>query len=210
MRTTAPREGQDHDTLLPVAAAFVGALVIGALGAALPSQRAAAQASPPCTSIENDAERLACYDRALRAASPAPAAQTPAAPPAQAPAAQTAPTAAPNAPSATPAAAEPSNRRRIRESAAPAAPAAPAAGASAEDDDERIIPIVIIGMNGHPGREMYFTAQDGTRWVQTDSQRVVGLPDPPFEAELKPGTLGSQFLVPKDRGRPIRVRAAER
>jgi hypothetical protein len=46
--------------------------------------------------------------------------------------------------------------------------------------------------------------------VQTDSQRVVGFPDPPFEAELKPGTMGSQFLVPKERGRAIRVRAVER
>jgi hypothetical protein len=46
--------------------------------------------------------------------------------------------------------------------------------------------------------------------VQTDSQRVVGLPDTPFEAELKSGMMGSYFLAPKDRGRAIRVRASDR
>ena len=185
MRIAAPSEGQDHDTLLLTSAAFLGALAIGTLTAALPWQSAVAQGSPPCTAIEDDAQRLACYDRALRSA------QTPAAPVAPAPAA-------------------PRSERRIRESAAPVAPAAPAAGSSADDDDDdRAIPIVIIGMRAHPGRETHFTAEDGTQWVQIDSQRVVGLPEPPFAAEIQPGTMGSQFLVPKDRGRAIRVRAAE-
>jgi len=210
MRTLAPREGQDHDTLLPTAAAFLLAFTAGALTAALPSQTAEAQAGPPCTAIQDDAERLACYDRALRSA--APAAQTPAAPAAQAPA-QPAPAAqsAPSSPAATSSSPAPApSERRIRDTAAPVAPAAPVAGSSADDDDDdKIIPIVIIGTRGHPGREMYFTAEDGRTWVQTDSQRVVGLPDPPFEAEIKPGTMGSQFLVPKNRGRAIRVRAAE-
>ena len=59
-----------------------------------------------------------------------------------------------------------------------------------------------------PGREANFTAQDGSIWVQTDSQRLTGIPDPPFDAELKPGAMGSYFLVPKEQGRAIRVRAA--
>jgi hypothetical protein len=88
------------------------------------------------------------------------------------------------------------------------APAAPTAGRAANDDG--IVPIVIVGMRGLPGRETIFTAADGATWVQTDTQRVAGLPDPPFEAELKPGSLGSYFLVPKEHGRAIRVRAASR
>jgi len=217
MRTAAPSEGQDNDTLLLISAAFLGALAIAALTSALPWQPALAQGSPPCTAIEDDTERLACYDRALRAA------QTPAAPVApapvgqssagQTPAAQSVPAASATAPASTstsPAPAAPRGERRIRESAAPVAPAAPAAGSSANDDNEdRAIPIVIIGMRAHPGRETHFTAEDGSQWVQIDSQRVVGLPEPPFAAEIKPGTMGSQFLVPKDRGRAIRVRAAE-
>jgi hypothetical protein len=121
----------------------------------------------------------------------APAAQSSAP---QAPATQAAPT---------------TSERRVRDSAAPAAPAAPAAGGSADDDDDGVIPIVIVGVRAHPGRETYFTAEDGTTWIQTDSQRVVGLPEPPFEAQIKPGSMGSSFLVPKERGRAIRVRASQ-
>jgi hypothetical protein len=204
MRTAAPREGLDHDTLLSKPAAFGRALLAAAALGASPWQPAAAQNGPPCTAITNDAERLACYDRALRgtAAEPAP----PAAPPVAAPAGA--------APSAPPPAETPRRERTVRESAAPAAPAAPAARAAGASGDERdgnrIVPIVIVGMRGLPGRETIFTTQDGTNWVQTDTQRIAGLPEPPFEAELKPGSLGSYFLVPKDHGRAIRVREGNR
>jgi hypothetical protein len=213
MRTAAPREGQNHDTLLPKAGGFAAALALAALTAPLPWQPAAAQAAVPCTAIESNEERLACYDRALRAASPAPASQTPPVPAAQtpgaqAPAAQSAAESAAAAPSAI--AEQPP--RNIRESTAPTAPAAPEAAAAGrtEDDDDRIVPIVIVGVRTLPGRETTFTAEDGGIWVQTDSQRVVGLPDTPFEAEIKPGAIGSSFLVPKERGRAIRVRSADR
>jgi hypothetical protein len=79
---------------------------------------------------------------------------------------------------------------------------APAAGA----DDDGIVALVIVGVRALPGRETTFTAEDGTTWVQTDGQRIVSLPDAPFNAELKPGAMGSFFLVPNDRGRAIRVR----
>lgn len=184
MRIAAPRDGRDHDTL-PLAGAFTPALLIAALIALFPWQPAAAQAAVPCTAISDDEERLACYDRALRAASPA--APTPAAPPGQAPAAQAPATQAPAA--RTP----------------PAAPGAQTPTAPREDGDEAI-PIVIVGVRTLAGRETTFTAQDGATWVQTDSQRIVGLPETPFEAELKPGAMGSRFLVPMGRGRAIRVR----
>jgi hypothetical protein len=152
--------------------------------AVCPWQPAGAQAAVPCTAIADDEERLACYDRALRAASP-PAAPTPAA---QAPAAPAAPAA------------------QTRASPAPPPASAPAARRT---NDEEVIPIVIVGVRTPQGRETTFTAQDGTTWVQTDSQRVVGLPETPFDAELKAGAMGSRFLVPAGRGRAIRVRRVE-
>jgi hypothetical protein len=121
------------------------------------------------------------------------------------------PVAAPSAPAPVAAAAEqPRRERSIRESAAPAAPAARAAPIAGRDDDEQIVPVVIVGVRALPGREATFTAEDGTLWVQTDSQQIVGLPDTPFDAELKSGAMGSRFLVPKDRARAIRVREATR
>jgi hypothetical protein len=191
MRTAAPREGRDHDTSLPGAGAVAVAVLLAALTAELPSHDAAAQ-DPPCTAITDDAERLACYDRALRATSPAPAAPAPIA--TSAPAART-PAPAAQAP-ATPA------------TATPATPSSQAQ--SKRDAAEEIVPIVVVGVRTLQGRETRFTAQDGGVWVQTDSQRIVGLPDTPFDAELKRGAMGSQFLVPKDGGRAIRVRPVER
>jgi len=127
------------------------------------------QGAQSCTAIDNDAARLACYDRALRPTPPAAVAPAPAEPAA----------------------------------APPPRAAAPVAGAAR---DEGIVPIVVVGIRALPGREATFTTEDGTRWVQTDSQRLVSLPDTPFDAEIKPGTMGSSFLVPKERGRAIRVR----
>jgi hypothetical protein len=187
MRNAAPREGRDHATLLPCPGAVVLA-ALAALAAELPAQRPAAQ-SAPCTTIADDAERLACYDRALRAAAPeapAPAAQTPAPAPAE-----------PPRPAAS----------------TPAAAPVPEASASAEprrDAGKETIAIVVVGVRSLPGRETAFTTEDGATWVQTDSQRVVGLPATPFEAELEAGAMGSNFLVPKNGARAIRVRPAER
>jgi len=152
-----------------------------------------AQGAVPCTAIADDAERLACYDKALRPVAPAPAATPePAAPL----------TARPD---------ERRQERRVRESvasapaAAPPAPAAPRAGARA---DVAIVPVVVVGMRALPGRETTFTTEDGVAWVQTDSQQLVGLPATPFTAEIRPGAMGSYFLVPTERGRAVRVRPA--
>ena len=184
-------------------------LLLAAL-TALPWQAAPAQG--PCTAITDDAERLACYDRALRGAPPAAATPSAAAPPAAAPTQNNVPAAtAPAAAAASaPAAAAPITtqpERAVRESTAPAAPAAPVAGATSAEP--QIIPLVIVDWRALPGREANFTAADGTIWVQTDSQRLSGMPDAPFDAELKPGAMGSYFLVPKEKGRAIRVRAAK-
>jgi hypothetical protein len=73
-----------------------------------------------------------------------------------------------------------------------------------------MIPIVVVSVRSLPGRETAFTTKDGATWVQTDSQRIYGLPDTPFDAELKPGAVGSTFLVPKTGSRAIRVKLVER
>lgn len=188
MHTAAMEEGQDHDTLLQGLGAIVLAILVIIAAGAVPARPAAAQGAVPCTAIENDAERLACYDRALRPT-----------PTGSAPAAQR-----PTAPTGTEIA--PRDERRVRESTARPAPAAPAVA----QRDDGIVPLVIVGVRALPGRETTFTTDDGTRWVQTDSQQIVGLPEAPFEAELKPGAMGSRFLQPKDHPRAIRVRMVNR
>ena len=166
---------------------------LAALAAEFPARQPAAQ-SAPCTTIADDAERLACYDRALRGSSPQPVTPAPAVQP---------PATAPVQTSSAPA---PSTQ-------APASAPTPAAAASAEPQRgaaKEPIAIVVVGVRTLAGRETAFTAQDGTTWVQTDSQRVIGLPDTPFDAVLKPGAMGSKFLVPKDGARGIRVRSVDR
>jgi len=204
MRTLVLKKRQDHDTLLSRTAASGSVLLLAAL-TALPWQAAPAQG--PCTAITDDAERLACYDRALRGAPPA----TTPPPAAAAPTQNTAPAAAAPAAAAPAAAAAAAPittqpERTVRESTAPAAPAAPVAGGTRAEP--QIVPLVIVDWRALPGREANFTAQDGSIWIQTDSQRLTGIPDPPFDAELKPGAMGSYFLVPKEQGRAIRVRSA--
>ena len=76
------------------------------------------------------------------------------------------------------------------------------------EDADAVVSIVVVGVRTLPGRETTFTAQDGTAWVQTDSQRIAGLPKTPFDAEIKPGAMGSTFLLPKGHGRAVRVRRA--
>src|SRR5262245_1270813 len=193
MSTAALREARDHDTSLPGAAAVAAAVILAALAAQFSPPRAAAQ-SAPCTAIQDDAERLACYDRALRAAPAAPSPQSPAA---QAPAAQsTAPqssSAAVTAPSASAPAAS---------SAGATSPASAATATAAPTQEaNKIVPIVVVSVRVVPGRAAVFTTRDGATWVQNDGQTITGLPDTPFDADLKPGAMGSQFLVPKDFGR---------
>ena len=189
MRSAASQERQDHATLFRSTAAAAALIAVAALAVG-PWQPAAAQGAVPCTAIENDAQRLACYDRALRPAPNAPAAQ---------PSASAAPQATEIAPR---------GERTVRQSAAPAAAAAPVAGTASRVTD--VIPIVIVGVRTLPGRETIFTAQDGATWVQTDGQQLLRLPETPFEAQIQPGAMGSRFLLPKDYPRRVRVRSASR
>jgi hypothetical protein len=99
----------------------------------------------------------------------------------------------------------PSSQPAASTAAAPA-PQAPPSPEPQRDADKEAIAIVVVSVRALPGRETQFTTQDGATWVQTDSQRIAGLPDTPFDAELRPGAMSSQFLVPKNGARAIRVR----
>ncbi len=177
----------------------LGALAAIALAAGTvlhtPYAVAQSQNAQRCTAIDNDAERLTCYDRALRPAA-----------------------AANPAPSKTIATENRATRpeRAVREStasAAPAAPAAPAppaaatarrAPAAAQEESADVVPIVIVQIRALPGRAATFVTDTGDTWVQTDTQRV--LPSVPFKASIKAGSVGSSFLVPEDYARSFRVR----
>jgi hypothetical protein len=82
-------------------------------------------------------------------------------------------------------------------------PASPAPATATKDE---IVTIVITNVRTTPGRGSTFTAADGTVWAQNDGQTISRLPATPFDAELKPGAMGSRFLVPKGYSRSIRVR----
>lgn len=177
------------------------------LTGALPSASALAQnelsaalQALECVRIEQDRERLRCYDAALRAPAPAarqpqadapPAARTPqrreaepAPPPARAAAA---------APAATPAT-----------PASPTAAAAPSRAAAARSQPTtETIRVRIVSVRRDNTANATFVTDDGQVWRQTDGRRV-NLDEPPFAAEIRPGALGSSFLVP-DGKRAIRA-----
>ncbi len=196
---------------LAALAAVACATLTTTAGVLLP-QRALAQAA--CTEIDNDSERLACYDRALRPARAAPAgapraAAAPQAPVAAAPAPSAAATAPTNNELGTARSVEQRKARDVRAAAAAAAapPAAPsAAGAPASALDPGIVPIVIVNVRALPGRnDRVFTTDGGVVWVQTDNAKLA-FPETPFDAQIKPGAMGSYFLVTSERNRAIRVR----
>jgi hypothetical protein len=186
------------------ALAALACAVVTAGGLAPHRAFAQAEAARPCTEIESDSERLACYDRALRPARPAAAA-----PPATgAPPATAAPPPAAPVELGTARSVEPRSARTARAQAAAAPPAAPSAPGAAQAPDEaaEIVPIVIVRVREIPGRsDRSFTTDNGVVWIQTDSSNL-RFPETPFDAQIKPGAMGSYFLVTKDRNRAIRVR----
>ncbi len=194
-------------SLLPAEKLAALALVACAM---LQPPGAAAQVTP-CAAIQNDAERLACYDRASH---PEPAA----APTRQsAPAATTAPPA-----TTTPAPVVPEDRGTRRERSAPEvtaskAPAPPPAPVAAEAPRPRraadaikeappeILPVVIVQIRSSPGHAATFVTDQGDVWVQTD-RPLARYPQTPFKASIQPGAMSSLFLVPENPGGSIRVR----
>jgi hypothetical protein len=186
-----------HDTApfatLAAALAIVGSL----LGAAVYAQSSPESPANECAKIEDDTDRLDCYDRALRGAAEA----------SSSPAAPTAPDSSSNA-RETPRDAVATRPPAPAAPTAPTARSAPRAPAADDAAEAEVIPIVVVAMREMNGGNIVFTTANGERWVQTDGRQNY-YPKVPFEAEIKPGAMNSHFLVPNERGRSVRVRRAE-
>jgi hypothetical protein len=159
-------------------------------------------AARACATIGDDEDRLGCYDRTLRRTTTAAASSSPesAEPRAGAVASATRPAeAARGSTDEVP-------QVQIRAPAAAAATRAPATGSpggGAAASEERLVTVVEV-RSGAPNAAL-FVMDDGSIWRQTDSRRFMPL-DVPFAAQIRPGALGSFFLVPTERGRAVRVR----
>lgn len=155
----------------------VPALVLAGLGGA-PSDALAQQdpaAARACTSITADAERLACYDRALRAA-PAEHPQTgrSESTPPRTESSPAAPTA-----STPPARSETRAQRKARKE-------------SAAKKNE--LEVTIVKVDEIRGRgDLFFITDDGQVWRQTDEKSFYP-PKPPFHALISTSRFGTQFL----------------
>ncbi len=165
----------------------------------------------PCTAITDDAERLACYDRALARRSAPRGADRRAAPPRRPP--QPPRRAAPRPRQqrpprrrAAPITTQP--ERTVRESTAPAAPAAPVAGATSAEP--QIVPLVIVDVRALPGRETTFTAA-GRHDLGTDRQPAPHRHCPTRRStpSSSPAPWAATSSCPKERGRAIRVRLGD-
>jgi len=139
----------------------------------------AAQDTTSCAQIAAAAERLACYDRAL--------------PPTETPSATTPPVA--------PLHSAPSQPPPLVDVATPAA--APSSGTDAEQPEAT--PVVVVGMRKYPGRSATFMTDKGDVWIQIGAESVY-LPKVPFDAELRPASMGTYFLRPSDYGWRVQVR----
>ena len=166
---------------------FAAALLLAGLGAAMAMQPGAAlaQRSIPCAQVVDAAERLACYDRASPTAPPA-AAVTPISPPSE-PTRATPEAEAPVAPTAT------------------VPPPATAPPTTTQRRPPETLPIVVVAVRKLPGRSARFTTDNGEVWIQTGAEGVY-VPKAPFDADLRPASMGTFFLRPRDHGWPVHVR----
>ncbi len=179
-----------------------------------------------CPSIENDHDRLECYDHAMRGTAHAPEpAQAPAPTPAQAPAPAAAAvpvvgaaavgaaaahaaetTAAPAATTSSTISTSPHNPRNTT-AATPPQPGAPPTFDPSTGAPTAIFPVVVLSALSRPGFGTEFTTDKGGVWIQMETKPLT-LPNTPFTAELQPGKFGSTFLVLPNRKLGIRVRAS--
>jgi hypothetical protein len=139
----------------------------------------AAQDTTSCAQIATAAERLACYDRAL--------------PPAGTPSGILPPVEPQH-----PAPAQPTPFVEVAASAA-----APSGGTDAEQSEAT--PVVVVGMRKYPGRSATFMTDKGDVWIQIGAESVY-LPKVPFDAELRPASMGTYFLRPSEYGWRVQVR----
>lgn len=72
-----------------------------------------------------------------------------------------------------------------------------------DEDEERTVLVVDVNTS-IPGRAIFVT-DGGERFEQTTGRSDLFLPSTPFEASIRPGAMGSSFLVPAGQRRAIRV-----
>jgi hypothetical protein len=154
-----------------------------------------------CSALSSDTARLACYDAVLRDGRGPAAGASSAAPAARADRGSPTTVPPPQAPQGG-SAAESVGQVEI-----------PAPRTSAETrprpgrqviEEPTAYPVTIVDIP-RTRPETVFVTEDGDIWIQNDTRRL-NLPDTPFAAELRPGALGSYFLVPEGSSRAVRVR----
>jgi hypothetical protein len=148
-------------------------------GATTRDSAAAAQDATSCAKIGTAAERLACYDRVLPPPETASTVTPPVAPPQPAPARPAPPLAEGAQPGAT--------------------------QSSTEAEQQQATSVVVVGMRKHPGRSASLITDNGDVWLQIGAESVY-LPKVPFDAELRPASMGTYFLRPIDHGWRVHVR----
>jgi hypothetical protein len=177
MAISVPMNASSRKRRTRVERFVAGVVLIAALGAPAFQQRPVLAQEIHCAQIATAAERLACYDRAL--------------PPVEA-----APPAVPQP--------QPQSRAEPSRPVAVSPAAAPSAGAEPREEPEAT-PVVIVGMRKYSGRSASFTTDKGDVWIQIGAESVY-LPKVPFDAELRPASMGTYFLRPRDYGWRVHVR----
>jgi hypothetical protein len=84
-------------------------------------------------------------------------------------------------------------------------PAAGLAATETESEQGDAVSVVVVGMRKYPGRSATFTTDKGDVWVQIGGEGLY-LPKVPFDAELKPASMGTYFLRPNEYGWRVHVR----
>jgi len=181
-----------------------------------------------CARIATEGDRILCLEDALRqsssevreshpeaAVSPASAKQTKTSPPAETEVRERIPEADVSPASAKPTVTSPPPEAEV------ASPAAHATSISADDasptnenfglKEQRLpketntIQVTVTSVRKNLSNKWVFETADGQVWLQTD-QRTVRYGDMPFDAEIRPASMGSFFLKPDSGGASVRVR----
>lgn len=183
--------------VLLLAPALVLAGVAGAPRDALARRELAAVRA--CTAVSADAERLACYDRALGVERTATAGGVESA-------RAVLGGSAPDSHSSTHAAR--SERRNERPQSADRESADERQTRTSHEKQQQEsadVEVTVVQVRRTPRtEEVAFITEDGQVWRQTDDKHVM-FPRPPFRAVISPGSLGSHFLTPKGERVDIQV-----
>ncbi|MEL6364482.1 MAG: hypothetical protein AAFR11_06545 [Pseudomonadota bacterium] len=178
-------------------------MILAAMTALYVSTAPGAQTAPPtlgdCLAIENDAERLACYDRLARAALGVPALDP----------------RAPEAPVPAPSAATASSTAPTEPQSAPGADAAAAFGAEdlarreiKGDDTPKKLAVTVTRIVYTDSGKAVFGLSNGQIWIQTEPEgrrRFELSEDEEIEAVLQKRMFGGYWLATKSPRRKIKV-----